>query len=151
MSLHGYQRGKCWVLLPQECKGVRELMTMLKACSAGREMVSPRVLVLPLEMLSLHREGWDYLWLSSCCVDAHLSIPCAVNNLLTQPWFTPTPSRYLHLPLSNRFFLWLLKLTHFDILRGEKWEVLLEIALMGCTGEALFEEQAQESPLWALF
>lgn len=98
-----------------------------------------------------HREGWDYLWLSSCCVDAHLSIPCAVNNLLTQPWFTPTPSRYLHLPLSNRFFLWLLKLTHFDILRGEKWEVLLEIALMGCTGEALFEEQAQESPLWALF
>lgn len=79
-----------------------------------------------------------------------LPIPCAVSNLLTQPCLPPTPSRYLHLPLSNHFFLWLLKLTHFDILRGEKWEVLLEIALMCCAGEALLEEQAQ-NPLWALF
>lgn len=46
------------------------------------------------------------------------------------------------MPLSNHFFLWLLKLTHCDIRRGEEWEVLLEIALMSCTGETLFEEQA---------
>lgn len=59
------------------------------------------------------------------------------------PALSPSyPLRYLHLPLSNHFFLWLLKLTHLDILRGEKWEVLLEIALMCCAGEALFEEQA---------
>lgn len=36
---------------------VCELMTILKACSAGREVVSLRVLVLPLEMLSLAQGG----------------------------------------------------------------------------------------------
>lgn len=36
---------------------MHELMTILKACSAGREVVSPWVLVLPLEMLSLAQGG----------------------------------------------------------------------------------------------
>lgn len=79
---------------------------------------------------------------SAAAVWMHISPYPAVSNLLTQPCRPPTSSRYLHLALSNHFFLWLLKLTHFDVLRGEKWEVLLEIALMCCTGEALFEVQA---------
>lgn len=110
-------------------------------CREGSSF-SPRCLCSHWRCRAWHREGWDYLWFSSCCVDACLSIPCAVSNLLTQPCLPPTSARYLHLPLSNHFFLWLLKLTHFDVLRGEKWEVLLEIALMCCAGEALFEEQA---------
>lgn len=109
-------------------------------CREGSDF-SPRCLCSRWRCWAWHREG-DYLWLSSCRVHARFSIPRVVSNLVTQPCLPPTPSRYLHLPLSNHFFLWLLKLTHFDILRGEKWEVLLEIALMCCTGEALFEEQA---------
>lgn len=126
------------MLLPQECQGVPGLMSMLQSCRAGGSGSSPDACA---EMLSLAQE-WGIICGSQLLCGCHLPIPCAVSNLLTQPCLPPTPSRYLHLPLSNHFFLWLLKLTHFDILRGEKWEVLLEIALMCYAGEA-FEEQAQ--------
>lgn len=122
---------------------MRELMAIFKACSAGRKAVSPRGACAAAGDAE-PGTGRGIICGSAAAVwmDARLSIPRAVSNLVTQPCLPPTRSRYLHLPLSNHFFLWLLKLTHFDILRGEKWEVLLEIALMCCTGEALFEEQA---------
>lgn len=126
------------MLLPQECQGVPGLMSMLQSCRAGGSGSCPDACA---EMLSLAQE-WGLSVAHNCCVDAASPSPVP-SNLLTQPCLPPTPSRYLHLPLSNHFFLWLLKLTHFDILRGEKWEVLLEIALMCCAGEALLEEQAQ--------
>lgn len=45
------------MLLPLECERVHELMTILKACSAEREALSPGVFVLPREMLSLAHGG----------------------------------------------------------------------------------------------
>lgn len=54
----------------------------------------------------------------------------------TLPPSLPPLLRYLHFPSSNHFFLWILKLTHFEILWSEKWQVILEIALVCCLGEA---------------